>query len=278
MIRKIAIFAILLVSACASQIQPMASQGWKISKEIGLFNFKPRVIGVEKSINGIPMLPTEFHILYLTDLGNGAWMATIKGDASKVGTEVIWLDSQHKTLGLAATGTSLQTNLKSASVCGKVVDYDREKAGYLACNSNLVSRVKDLGLILAPLNAVMALTGDRIIAFEADTTKIAQALADVDLDGFARQLDAEFAEEQRYAKEQLAEQNQAREQYILQFQHNAGVGTRTLCGLVIGIRGNIVEVQSNLNKGQTAWLERSQITPPVAMPISSVLSHCAKLF
>ncbi len=272
------IFAVtLLISACSSHPQSNSIQGWKISKEIGQFNFKARVVGVKRPLHEMPTLPPEFHIVYLTDMGNGSWSISREGDATYVGTEAIWMDSRAKTIGLAASGTTLQTDLKAASVCEKIVDYDRAQSGYLACNSELAVRVKDLGLILAPLNSLMALTGDRIIAFEADTDKISKALSGIDLNGFAAQLDDVYEEDQRYARQQYAKQMIASEKNIKRFQLSAGVGTRTICGLVINARGNLVELQLHSQMQGTTWVDREEILPPNALPSTSVIKHCARL-
>lgn len=188
------------------------------------------------------------------------------------------IPSTPKLIGLTAAGTAQQTNGNAASVCEKTVDYDRAASGYLACNSAMVSEVKDLGVIFKPLAPVMALSGTKITAYQADVPKLVSALAGVDLDALSGDMSAVKAHQQNAARAQYRQQRLARAAAEQHFQDTATIGSKTLCGMIVNIRADLVEVHIDGTGGERRWTKRSNIRPPGSLGPAAQLHHCGKTY
>ena len=267
-----------LIVGCAGQTTQDLPSGWSVVPDIGVFDFSHRVNGITQRPPGVSPAPNDWHILYLTKTQSGRWEASRTGEAGRAGTEAIWLDPQQKQIGLAAAGTALQTNGQAASVCENTVDYDRPASGYLACNSALVSEVKDLGVVFTPLRPLMAMTGTKITAFKADVPKLAAALSGVDLDTVSNEMTAIKTHQKEAAKEQYRQQQLAREAAVRHFQATATTGTKTLCGLIVDTRKDLVEVQLDGTGGQRQWTGRANIQPQGSVGPSARLRHCTRTY
>ncbi len=273
----VAFFICILLVACSAQPAGNPPSGWHFNKKVGEYDFSDRVKGIIQRPPGRISMPSHWHILYLTKQEDASWRASQVGDASTPSTEAIYLDPDTQTIGLAASGTSLQTNGQAASVCTKVIDYDRKRSGYLACNSELVSTVKDLGVIFIPLKPLMKLTGDDITAFELDQTVLAEALEKVNIDLVASELSAQYEHQQIAAKKAMLGQKAEREAQTAYFRAHATVGTKTLCGIVIAEIGSLVEIQLLGNK-QRVVAERDKLEMPRAIHGAEHIHHCARTF
>ena len=232
---------------------------------------------------------------YLVLQESGEWSSAVAANPDNPNVERLWLDTERRRVGLYAYGTSDNTVGDAINVC----DYDftgpRPEYRYSLCNSAFRKKVKDIGLIFGPIQAV---TGMNIQAFHTDRKKLRSALAGIDLDAFANEAreaerQAEQDRREEIAREQMMaerrrkaneERKRAEQQIVLArleakakpWRANLAPGDEVLCGMIVEKRKDIVQLQM---PDKTKWVRWEKVFPrqrEYSLALGG-LSFCASL-
>ncbi|MBR9814448.1 hypothetical protein GYB61_11400 [bacterium] len=219
-----------------------------------------------------PNLSENEVIAFLVRGPDGSWKATTRANPGELGVEAIWLNSDQKRIGLATKGTAANSAATGADVCDLNTTGDRSRSGYSLCNSELVTEVRDIGVLLRPL---LAITGAKIRAFKVDEEKMRAALGRTDLDAlYAQANELEQASLAR-SRQRTRTSNEQRSASLNRWRANLAPGNRTACGLAVELRPPLVSVQFH---DATRWVRIDQLFPPgYFRSVGEARQHCLRL-
>ncbi|TAJ51630.1 MAG: hypothetical protein EPN60_04360 [Nevskiaceae bacterium] len=257
------VVALFCFVSSAQSREPVSVGGWTIEEDIGRVDFTPMVRGARNTKGQVRPAPRDgTRVAYLILQNDGSWLPAADADASEPGIEAVWLRKSDRTIGLAVMGTDLTTKGDQQSICNRRHTADRAKSGYSLCNSDLVSEIHDMGVLLTPL---FVLTG-KIGAYRVDSEKLAQALSGVDIDAFYDavnrpivEAEAREAANNAEAARQAALRREQRLEDLKPWQSNLQPGDRTICGMVVDVRPAVISIQTPQNG--LKWIRRDAARP-----------------